>query len=178
MTHPAILSLLQVITPPLSGGDVVDWNALTRAGEPELPTDYKDFVATYGGGEIDEYFSVSTPPVFGSPYGDLLNGVSSAVSVEDHDELAGQLTASSVPQLMPFGATASGDVTFWLRDGQPDDWQVAVFRRQVSYGASRWVVFDGGMVEFCLAVVTGVLDPFSERFVADEPHTFTGWMGH
>lgn len=56
MPHLAISRLLQVLTPPPSGGDEVDWGALTRAGEPEFPTDYREFVATYGGGEIDEYF--------------------------------------------------------------------------------------------------------------------------
>lgn len=118
---------------------------------------------------------MSTPPVPGSPYGDLLNGVSSSLSVKDREELSDLLTTSAVPELLPFGAAASGDVTFWLRGGPPESWRVAVFRRQVQYGASLWFVFDGGMVEFCLAIVTGVIDPFSERFVTDEGHTFTGW---
>ncbi|MGW6847179.1 SMI1/KNR4 family protein [Streptomyces virginiae] len=153
----------------------MDWERLADAAQLELPADYREFVETYGGGEIDEYLSVSTPPVPGSPYGDLLERVDTALSDRDCQELGTLLGAQTLPPLLPFADSASGDVAFWLRKGAADSWRVAIFRRQVPWGVNRWTVFDGGMAEFCLAVLTGVVDPFSERIAGSEPYVFVGW---
>ncbi|MER7720744.1 SMI1/KNR4 family protein [Streptomyces flaveolus] len=175
MSHSAIMRLRQILTPPPDGGDLVDWEALTRSGVPEFPSDYREFVEVYGGGEIDEYFAINTPPVSGSPYGELLDGLNSTLADADRDELARQIEGTEVPQVLPFGSTINGDVAFWLRRGNPDAWKVAVFTRQVSYGTSPWSVFEGGMVEFCVAFLTGEVDLFSEASVSDAPHDFWSW---
>lgn len=154
---------------------MVDWERLADAVQLELPEDYREFVESYGGGEIDEYLSVSTPPVPGSPYGDLLERVDSALSDRDCQELGALLGRQDLPLLLPFADSASSDVAFWLRTGAADSWRVATFRRQVPWGANRWTVFDGGMADFCLAVLTGVVDPFSERIAGSGPHDFVGW---
>ncbi|MFB6878541.1 SMI1/KNR4 family protein [Streptomyces sp. NPDC056323] len=177
MPHPVIARLRLLLAPPVCGGDTVDWEAVKQKTLLQFPADYREFVESYGGGEIDEYLSVSTPPVPGSPYGDLLDRVDPALSQRDRQELSALLPGGDLPQLLPFTDSASGDVAFWLREGIPDTWRVAVFRRQTPYGVGRWTVFDGGMASFFLAVLTGDADPFSERIEADAQHMFAKWQG-
>lgn len=177
MPHPAVDRLHQFLTPPAIGGDVVDWEDIERTTGLAFPADYREFVGSYGGGEIDEYLSVSTPPVPGSPYGDLLDRVNPALSDRDREELSALLPSGALPPLLPFADTASSDVAFWLRLGAPDGWRVAVFRRQTPHGLSRWTIFDGGMASLCLAALSGEADVFSERLSAGEAHEFVSWRG-
>ncbi|WP_258382836.1 SMI1/KNR4 family protein [Streptomyces sp. NTH33] len=155
----------------------MDWEEIERTTRLTFPADYREFVESYGGGEIDEYLSVSTPPVSGSAYGDLLDRVDPALSDRDREELGSLLPGGVLPLLLPFADSASSDVAFWLREGAPDDWRVAVFRRQVPYGMNRWTVFDGGMASFCVAVLTGEVNPFSERLSAGDRNVFVPWRG-
>ncbi|MEV5989594.1 SMI1/KNR4 family protein [Streptomyces sp. NPDC052051] len=175
MPHPAVARLCDLLPPPVSGGDAVDWEGIERTTRLAFPADYREFVELYGGGEIDEFLSVSTPPVPGSAYGDLLDRVDPALSDRDRQELRGLLPGGVLPPLLPFIDSASSDVAFWVCEGAPDDWRVAVFRRQTPYGVNRWTVFDGGMASFCVAALTGEVDPFSEQLSGEDQHVFVIW---
>ncbi|PNV35844.1 hypothetical protein C1708_28900 [Streptomyces sp. DH-12] len=137
--------------------------------------DYREFVELYGGGEINEYLAVSTPPVQGSPYGCLLDRLDPTLSDRDWQELDAVLGGQGVPPLLPFADSASSGVAFWLRKGASDSWRLATFRRQAQYGANRWTVFDGDMAQFLVDVLTDVVDPFSERVSGPGPHMFVNW---
>ncbi|MFM9615495.1 SMI1/KNR4 family protein [Streptomyces niveiscabiei] len=175
MSHPDLERLRELLPVPPSGGDAVGWEEIERTTHLVLPADYRAFVEEYGGGVINEYLSVNTPPVLDSPYGDLLDKLDITLSDREQQELRTFLSVSDLPPLLPFADTASGDVAFWLREGSPDDWRVVVFRRQSSYGAARWTAFHGGMVPFCIAVLADELDPFSERLSTGERHEFESW---
>ncbi|GAA1009021.1 hypothetical protein STXM2123_3728 [Streptomyces sp. F-3] len=177
MPHPAVARLRELLPPPVSGGDVVDWEEIERTTRLTFPDDYREFVETYGGGEIDEYLSVSTPPVPGSAYGDLLDRVDPALSDRDREELGSLLPGGLLPPLLPFADSASSDVAFWLREGAPNNWRVAVFRRQTPYGKNHWTVFDGGMAWFLVAVLTGEVNPLSERLSVENQYVFVSWRG-
>ncbi|MCX5402319.1 SMI1/KNR4 family protein [Streptomyces sp. NBC_00102] len=164
-----------ILPPPIAGGDVIDWGEVRTTGVSELPQDYKSFVALYGGGEIDEYVAVITPPVHGSGYGDLPLGDDHRIPPEEEADLATKLPGGVTPRLILFAQTASGDGAYWLACGNADEWRVAVWRRQIAYGESRWVLFDGGMVDFILSVLEGVIEPFSMTGTGEEPHEFTSW---
>ncbi|MFF8603584.1 hypothetical protein ACF065_24330 [Streptomyces sp. NPDC015232] len=112
MPQPAVARLRRLLPPPVSGGDAVDRERLGDAAQLELPGDYREFVELYGGGEIDAYLSVSTPPVPGSPYGDLLERVEPALSDRDCQELGALLAGEELPRLLPFADSGSGDVAF------------------------------------------------------------------
>ncbi|MFI9490777.1 MULTISPECIES: SMI1/KNR4 family protein [Streptomyces] len=177
MSHPAVARLRELLPPPGSGGDAVDWERIERTTGLAFPADYREFVELYGGGEIDEYLSVSTPPVPGSPYGHLLDRGEPALSDRDREELGALLPGGALPPLLPFADSASSDVAFLLREGAPDDWRVAVFRRQTPHGTSRWTVFDGGTAALCVAALTGEAHPFSELLSARGGHEFVSWRG-
>ncbi|MBC7274807.1 MAG: SMI1/KNR4 family protein [Streptomyces sp.] len=175
MTHPAVRGLMELIPPPSSGGDEIDWDALAELASSELPEDYRDFVAIYGGGEIDEYVAIATPPVQESAYATLLDGLGPALSEDDQPELESRLPGSSPARLWAFGSTASGDAIFWHCHGPANEWRVVVWKRQVLYDESRWEVFNGGMAEFLLAAFSGAIDPFSEYGLEAESHHYLSW---
>ncbi|MFC5671462.1 SMI1/KNR4 family protein [Streptomyces incanus] len=150
----------------------MDWAESERTAGLVFPADYREFVETYDGGEIDAYLSVSTPPAPGSPCGDLLDGVDSAPGyLEESGTL---LSAGTLPPSLPFAHLGHGDVAFSLCEDTPGDWRVAVLQRQVAYGASPWVVFDGGMASFCVAVLTGEASPLGARLSEEDRHEFVG----
>lgn len=70
---------------------MVDWEGVERTTHLVFPADYREFVESYGGGEIDECLSISTTPVLGSAYGDLLDKVDLPLSDRDRGELGALL---------------------------------------------------------------------------------------
>lgn len=54
-------------------------------------------------------------------------------------------------------------------------WEAPENTQSLRFGVNRWTIFDGGMAEFCLAVRTGVVDPFSERIPGSGLHMFVNW---
>ncbi|MEH0546948.1 SMI1/KNR4 family protein [Streptomyces sp. B21-105] len=154
---------------------MIDWDMIASSTGWEFPLDYKEFVELYGGGEIDEYFSVLTPPVDGSPLGTLLDGVEPALPPDCRVELAHHLPPAVDPRLLPFGATASGDVAFWLVEGIPEKWKVVVFRRQSPYGEKRWSIFEMGMIDFLWSILGEFMQPFSQHFVGEGVHEYLSW---
>ncbi|MFB6813355.1 SMI1/KNR4 family protein [Streptomyces sp. NPDC056347] len=177
MVHPAITRLSSLLGGPGIPGDTVDWDDLARTTGLSLPADYRDFVTLYGGGEPDEYLGISTPPVGGSPYGDLLDGLDFDPR-EDPTALTG--TGPENPEkgrLLPFANSANSDVAFWLCDTRvPDGWDVVVFRRQPLHGEERWVRFDAGFGDFLVGALDGTLpNPFSDSGFTRRPHAYRNW---
>ncbi|MGW2867039.1 SMI1/KNR4 family protein [Kitasatospora sp. NPDC001225] len=177
MVHPAVTRLSALIGEPGTPGDSVDWDELARTTGLRLPADYRDFVALYGGGELDEYLGVSTPPVDGSPYGDLVD----ALDFDPRQEPAAP--TGTAPEdlekgrLLPFAGSANGDVVFWLCDTRdPDGWDVVVFRRQHRYGEAAWVRFAAGFGDFLAGTLDGTLpNPFGDSGFTRTPHTYRHW---
>ncbi|MFE4519234.1 SMI1/KNR4 family protein [Kitasatospora sp. NPDC056783] len=178
MAHPAVSRLLTLLGEPITPGDSVDWDELAQTTGLRLPSDYRDFVALYGGGELDEYLSIRTPPVGASPYGVLVDELDF-----DPGELPPTPTGTAQEnleegRLLPFARSANSDVVFWLCDAQdPDSWDIVVFRRQVQYGEERWVRFEAGFGEFLFGTLSGMLpNPFSDSGFANSPHTYRNWQ--
>ncbi|MFF2147465.1 SMI1/KNR4 family protein [Kitasatospora sp. NPDC058190] len=177
MVHPAITRLSALLGEPSTPGDTIDWDELARTTGLRLPADYRDFVTLYGGGELDEYLGVSTPPVDGSPYGDLIDGL----DFDPREEPAA--FTGTAPEdlekgrLLPFASSANSDVAFWLCDARdPDSWDVVVFKRQPLYGEERWIRFEAGFGDFLLGTLGGTLpNPFSDSGFARPPHAYRNW---
>ncbi|WP_405456626.1 SMI1/KNR4 family protein [Streptomyces sp. NBC_00101] len=171
----SISRLKLVLPPPTAGGDFIDGEEVWGPGDTERPHDYKSFVAIYGGGEIDEYVAVLKPPVPGSPYGDLSLDCDHFIPHEEQVDLAAKSPGGVAPRLILFASTASGDGVYWLACGEAEEWRVVVWRRQSAYGESRWIFFDGGMIDFILSVLEGDSEPFSMVGLGEGPHEFTSW---
>ncbi|MFD8912156.1 SMI1/KNR4 family protein [Streptomyces sp. NPDC059575] len=173
--HWAVEELLTRMDPPPSGGDAVDWDEVRSAGGLLLPTDYRDFVAHYGGGAMDDFLCVFTPPVEGSAYNMLL--VDAAFTGEYASEYAAACPDAPPGGLLRWGSSSTADSVFW-RCGSPDpeQWTTVVSRRQHSYGESPWLEFDCGMAEFLVKLVRGELpNPFGQSGFPDPRPTYLGW---
>ncbi|MGW2939947.1 SMI1/KNR4 family protein [Streptomyces sp. NPDC001156] len=173
--HWAVGELLTRMEPPASGGDTVDWDAVRRASGLVLPADYHDFVARYGGGGMDDFLCVFTPPVEDSMYGTLLEGVPVM------DEYAAMYSeawpGAPVGGLLRWGSTSTADDVFWRCGSQdPEQWTTVVSRRQHGYRESPWLEFDCGMAEFLLRLVRGELpNPFGQKDFPDPDPEYLGW---
>ncbi|MGW2256168.1 SMI1/KNR4 family protein [Kitasatospora sp. NPDC001660] len=177
MIHPAITRLSALLGEPSTSGDAVDWDELAQTTGLRLPADYCDFVTLYGGGELDEYLGVSTPPVAGSPYGDLIDGLDFDPREEPTSPTGTAPEDLEAGRLLPCARSVNGDVVFWLCDAQdPDSWDVVVFKRQPVYGEDRWIRFEAGFGDFLLGTLRGTLpNPFSDRGFARLPHAYRNW---
>lgn len=131
MVHTAITRLTALLGELSTPGDTVDWDGLAQTTGLRLPADCRDFVTLYGGGELDEYLGVSTPPVAGSPYGDLVDGLDFDPREEPVPPAGTASEDMEERRLLPFARSATGEVAFWLCDARdPDSWDVVVFKRQ------------------------------------------------
>ncbi|WP_119726348.1 SMI1/KNR4 family protein [Thermomonospora amylolytica] len=172
--HWAVEQLVAVLEPPAGGGDQVDWERVREEYGVMFPADYRSFVETYGGGVIDDYIGISTPPVEGSVYGHLL-GDGPFVSGQRHPE--GYPYYPDPGGILLWGYSTHGDDAYWhCTSEDPDEWTVLVFTRQVAYGEDHWKPFGGGMVELLLASIRdGRPSPFSDSTSPSAKSVFTSW---
>jgi hypothetical protein len=165
-------ALRRLLPPPATGGDDVDWDRLAESTGWVFPQDYKEFVRVYGGGDIDDYISVSTPPVPGSFYDDLLQHVDGIDAGLVHVEPK-LLLGTPPPHAVLFACSGGGDYAYWLLRGAPDEWQVLVLHAR----NQRCDLFEGGMVEFLVAALSGSIDCMG-GFSGEETHRYTNWKEH
>ena len=163
-----------IVDPPVQGGDHIDWDRVAEGSGLRFPADYRDFVAVYGGGTIDDFLTISTPPVPGSVYGNLLTRGRGHVNERVVRELAGVVDDPAAYPLLAFAATSGGDEVLWLCDNpDPDKWRILVRGRHT---VNRWSVFNLNLLNFLLAMICGELaNPFSQSGFPASPCRFTGW---
>ncbi len=75
--------------------------------------------------------------------------------------------------LLIWGNTWNADQLFWLTEGEPDEWPVAVWYRQLA----EWDRFDGGFASFMLALVTGTY-PMVEELLPPRTPDVPEWETH
>jgi hypothetical protein len=171
------LEELKALIPPPSAVAAPPWGeALNEVGF-EFPADYRAFVDTYGGGTFErpEYVGliVDAPHChalgpggrlgFGGFVGIQLDQVRPLFTYPGAEE--GMWNGEPRPLypepggLLSWGSTEESDQFFWLtQDTNPDRWPVVGWSR---HDGSTFD-FDGGMVEFLLALFTGRVDHFGE----------------
>ncbi|MFJ9909189.1 SMI1/KNR4 family protein [Streptomyces sp. NPDC101152] len=163
---------LREVMPPPARGDLVDWDAVHEQFGLHFPQDYRDFVSVYGGGTMDGYLGISTPPTGESFYGDLLDDLESQVG-EDAEHPYPYPPYPGHEKLIRWASDPDGDDAFWvLRSKDPDQWSVAVKNHQ----GRSWSFFDGGMADFLLALVTGRFpSPFAAADFPSSQPLYRNW---
>ncbi|WP_159425122.1 SMI1/KNR4 family protein [Streptomyces sp. TLI_053] len=176
-SHSAINQLSLMLRISTAGGDVVDWGEVEGVTGLRLPADYRDFVALCGGSELNEYLAFRTPPVDGSPVGNLLDGLDFDPREEYRSSHELGLMDPSEMRLLPFAATANGDVAFWVCESiDPEAWEVATFKRQARFGVGPWKRFEMGFGRFLVGLLDGTLpNPFSDSSWNVPPHAYRNW---
>jgi hypothetical protein len=125
-----------------------DWAAVEGGLGTPLPPDYKAFVEGYGTGAIDDFLWVFNP-FSANEHANLISQtkvrLDSLRSLRDEFQL--DIRYELFPAgggLLPFGATANGDVLFWETAGEPQDWAVIVGESR----ASEYESFGSNMTGF------------------------------
>ena len=61
MTLASLTTILPPPAQPVETGSRDEWQAVEEDLGCVLPADYKEFIATYGTGDIDDFLQVTTP---------------------------------------------------------------------------------------------------------------------
>ena len=169
-----ISSLTKLMRPPDNPSETPNgggWESVEARLGIELPLDYKEFVASYGTGSVDNFLWVLNP----FSQNENLN-LDNQAKIRLHaqrqfSEESGLKNPHSLHPdangLFPWGVTDNGDVLYWRGKGDPSTWEVAVCESR----ASQWREFKLSVGEFLAALVTGelVVDIFPDGFPSEAP---------
>ncbi|MEK2494047.1 SMI1/KNR4 family protein [Kitasatospora purpeofusca] len=144
--HPGIGRLGKATSPEHGADERVDRAAARARWGVDFPTDYRAFMAVYGGGSISDEAVVLAP----APVGTTLVA-SMADTTADARHLwvteGGRAVLDVDPEhILAWGATSGPDLLCWLtEDGDPDRWPVLVIGRHTR---PMFTVHSFGMAEF------------------------------
>jgi hypothetical protein len=121
---------------PLEPGRPDGWAEVEAALGTGLPSDFKAFTERYGSGKVDDFLYLFNPFTRG-PDGNML--------VEKDRVLVGyRQTRARFPDrlpwppfpepggVLPLGRTDNGDELYWVTQGQPDQWPVALLEARAA----------------------------------------------
>jgi hypothetical protein len=160
--------LVRLVPPPLRTVAVPNWEAVEARLGVRLPGDYKWLIERYGPGSFG-FLQVLLPE---SSIENVRLEHQAKQTAEGLDYLreSGMDIPYQNAELLPFAGTNNGDFCYWLRHpaDDPDAWTVVVGERSAG---PEWSTFDGGVVEFLYAVLSGrhQVSVFPEDFPSEEP---------
>jgi len=159
--HSALDRLKDLVRPPselVEAPDDARWPEIEQAMGTALPSDYKQLLAVYGSGTFDEVLWLFSP--FAPPGdGNLLTERDAVLAgyTESRRKFPDRYPLPPFPEpggVLPLGRSDTGNELYWVTDGGPDDWPVALFGSR----SSRHELHRGGIVAFLAALAAGELD--------------------
>lgn len=176
--HEKVAALAELFGPPGRPVTPVPWRDSRAEVGIDFPADYRDFIDRFGGGVVRHELAVHAPKAWPTDgyarfegfvrdttqdggIGDYLAG-----AYEDGDFKECPYPVYPEPGgLLIWGNTLNADQLFWLTEGEPHEWPVAVWYRQLG----EWDRFDGGFADFMLALVTGAYPMVEELLPPRNP---------
>lgn len=158
-----VASLVAVVPPP-DEVPQVDWPEVFTALGTELPPDYVALIDTYGGGCFDGYLWLLAPD---TSYGLLEVAEEREKAFEELFDWEDRPCGAA--RVIPWATTDNGEYVYWIVDGEPAEWVVAVDEAR----GDGWERHEMGCVEFLRATLTGEVrcELFWGAYPA-QPHTF------
>jgi hypothetical protein len=131
--------LQQVLPPPadpVEPGRPDGWPAVERKLGTELPGDFKAFTELYGSGTVDDFLYLFNPFAVGED-GNLLVEKDRVLAAyrQTRTRFPDRLPLPPFPEpggLLPLGRTDNGDELYWVTDGDPDQWPVALLEARAT----------------------------------------------
>lgn len=148
------MTLKDTLVPPRSPRHD-DSNGSSAIEGQDLPSDYLDFVRTYGRGVIADFLRVLLPHS-ANRFLDLSTQLTrqSRALTDLRERFGLALPHRPYPEpngLIPWAISDNGDVCFWrTSDESPDTWTVVVADGRMS----DWYEYPGGMSQFLEAVLS------------------------
>ena len=174
-----MLERLQQLLPPpakpVEPGRPDGWPAVEATLGTGLPADFKAFTELYGSGTVDDFLYLFNPFATGQD-GNLL--------AEKDRVLAGyRQTRARFPErlawppfpepggVLPLGRTDNGDELYWVTDGQPDQWLVALVEARAALQELHRMPVTGFLAALAAHQLTSQILP---KDVLDRPsHQFS-----
>lgn len=149
-----LLEILPKPTVPVDPELVGGMRSVANAIEIELPDDFREFIATYGTGVIDNFLLVHNPF---ATIADV-NLFAEQCRVSEALRYLRQRHRADFPfavfpergGLFLWGSTHNGDELFWVTDGPPNSWKCIA----LSSDGSEFFRFQGGLACFLCGVLS------------------------
>jgi hypothetical protein len=115
---------------PVEPGRPNGWSAVERSLGTGLPSDFMAFTELYGSGKVDDFLYLFNPFTAGQD-GNLLVEKDRVLAAyrQTRARFPDRLSLPAFPDpggVLPLGRTDNGDELYWVTDGQPDGWPVAL----------------------------------------------------
>lgn len=148
----SIKELTAIIRPPQKPVEVPknpNWNKIEKKLGVPLPSDYRDFVVTYGTGTLGRFVIVCN--AFSTIEGGALipmvkydcDILRSLRESEGNEQVPFDIHPHR-PGLLPWGGDENGNSFYWLTEGKPDAWPCVVGEGR----GKRWQTFEMRMTTF------------------------------
>ncbi|MBL8793852.1 MAG: SMI1/KNR4 family protein [Planctomycetia bacterium] len=167
----AIDNLHKLMPPPAKPTDATgSWEQVERELDTRLPDDYKQFVQSYGSGNIGDMPLTIHNPFAPEPGLNLLQAAKGIVAaykslVDDGYKMRYRLFPES-GGLLPWGTTGNGDYLHWRTKGLPEQWSVVIW----DCGLTKFRSFENmNCVQFLTELISGRLKVFPSAFFETTP---------
>jgi hypothetical protein len=170
--------LLQLLPPP---ADPVEparpegWAAVEAALGTELPGDFKAFTQRYGSGTVDDFLYLFNPFAQGQD-GNLLVEKDRVLAAyrQTRVRFPDRLALPPFPEpggVLPLGRTDNGDELYWVTDGDPDGWPVALVESRAALQELHQVPVTGFLAALAANQLASRILP--EDVLGRSSHRFT-----
>ena len=160
---------------PLEAAPPDGWAEVEAALGTGLPGDFKAFTELYGSGKVDDFLYLFNPFAEGQD-GNLLFEKDRVLAAyaETRASFPERLPLPPFPEpggVLPLGRTDNGDELYWVTEGAPDDWSVALLESR----AARQEVHPLSATGFLTALAAGELRTaiLPDEVVHRPAHQFT-----
>lgn len=111
---------------PVDTGDEQNWSNMEEKIGISLPTNYKNYISTYGSGQIGRFLWIYNP--FSNnkninllAQSDIVLDALRTIKAEHGESVCPYPIFPEKDGLLPFGRTDNGDDLFWLTKGNPEE---------------------------------------------------------
>ena len=146
MAFDELLALLQPPAEPLGRCDSTDWESIEARIGTSLPTDFKQFMQTYGGCSLWDYMQIVSPKGIPSPLEKQHSLVAKYLP-----RLQSRFAAFPIPGgLLLFASDENGNHYLWKTGDSADEWTIVL----LSEDLQDHFHFDGSFSGFICWLVT------------------------
>jgi len=168
--------IVQPPNQPTDVGSLEEWKSVEQTLGLTLPSDYRDFIFTYGSGLFAQIYIVYNPFAKPEHVSCLPTSVEKVCQWEREfkKEAPGCVPYKlwpEIPGLLPWANDDMGNEYFWFTEGSPDSWKI--ISNEVRGEGYR--EYGCRMTEFLCGVLTGNIQALARDYPRDEHKVFKVW---